>query len=79
MHCRKVSIGRHTLLEKDALQQGVLVAKHQTLIGGCSMSTLEIVQVGLVNTDSLLELLDVLGATLAESSLSLAVTLLAFL
>lgn len=43
------------------------------------MGGLEAVQVRLMDSDSLLELLDVLGAALAESSLGLSVPLLALL
>lgn len=43
------------------------------------MGSLEIVQVGLVDTNRLLKLLDVLGAALPEGSLGLPVTLLALL
>lgn len=71
--------GARTLLEQDALEQRVFVPQHQTLVGGGAVGGLEIVEVRLVDTDSLLELLDVLGATLAERGLSLAVPLLAFL
>lgn len=43
------------------------------------MGSLEVVEVGLVDADGLLELLDVLGAALAESGLGLTVPLLALL
>jgi hypothetical protein len=70
---------RLTLLKKDALQEGVLVAQHQALVGGGAMSSLEAVKVRLMDADGLLELLDVLGAALAEGRLGLAVTLLPLL
>lgn len=70
---------RLTLLQKDTLQEGVLVAQHQALVGGGAMSSLKAVEVGLMDADGLLELLDVLGAALAEGSLGLAVALLPFL
>ena len=43
------------------------------------MSPLEAVEVGLMDADGLLELLDVFGASLTESGLSLTVALLTFL
>lgn len=43
------------------------------------MGGLEAVKVRLVDSDGLLQLLDVLGAALAESSLGLTVSLLALL
>lgn len=68
-----------TFLEKYTFEERVLVSQHQTLVGSRPVSRLEVVEVGLMDTDSLLELLDVLGASLAKSSLCLTVTLLAFL
>lgn len=68
-----------TFLEEDALEQGILVSEHQAFLGGSAMGRLKIVEVGLVDTDGFLELLDVLGASLAEGGLGLAVPLLAFL
>lgn len=75
----KLSLHVNALLKKNALQERVLVAEHQTFIGSCSMGTLQIVQVGLMHANSLLELLDVLSTTLSESGLRLAIALLAFL
>lgn len=68
-----------TLFEQDALQQRVLVAQHETLVGGVPVGRLQVVQVLLVDLDRLLELLDVLGAALAEGGLGLAVPLLPLL
>ena len=71
--------GRLTLLQEDTLKKGVLVAQHQALVSGSAVGRLEALQVALMDADGLLELLDVLGATLAEGSLGLAVALLALL
>jgi len=62
--------------KEDAFQQRVLVAQHETLIGGMTMSSLEIGQVLLVGSDGLLELLNVLCPTLPEGRLCLAISLL---
>ena len=69
----------HTFLEENALQERVLVPQHQTLVRGIAVGGLEAVEVLLVHADRLLELLDVLGAAFAESSLGLAVPLLPLL
>lgn len=76
MHTREL---RHTLLKENSLQQGVLVAEHQTLVGSSSMGRLQVMEVRLMNADSFLELLDVLGSSLTEGSLGLSVSLLALL
>lgn len=68
-----------TFLEQDALQQRVLVAQHQTLVGGAAVALLQVLQGVLMVLDGALELLDVLGAALTEGSLGLAVALLALL
>lgn len=43
-----------TFLEKYTLQERVLVAKHETLVGGMAMSGLQVLQVLLVDADSFL-------------------------
>jgi len=43
------------------------------------MGSLQIMQIGFMNSDSFFQLLDILCATLSERSLSLAVALLTFL
>jgi hypothetical protein len=69
----------NALLEQDTLQKRVLVTQHQTLIRGMAVGRLQVVEILLMNTDRLLQLLDVLGPPLAEGSLSLAVALLSLL
>jgi len=63
------------LLEEDSLQKRVLVTQHQALVRGMAVGRLQVVEILLVNTDRLFQLLDVLGAALPESGLSLAVAL----
>lgn len=65
------------LLKKDPLQERVFVAEHQALVSSRAVGGLQVVKVGLMDADSLFQLLDVLSASLAESSLSLSVSLLA--
>ena len=67
------------LLKKDSLEERILVAEHQTLIGSCAVGRLKVVEVGFMDADGLFQLLDVLCASLTESSLGLSVSLLAFL
>ena len=50
---------------------------HQALVGSRPVSALKIMEVGLVDSNCLLELLDVLCAALAKGGLGLAVALLA--
>lgn len=76
---KDVLVKVRTFFKKDSLQQRIFISQHQTLIGSVSVSRLQIVQVGFVNPDCLLELLDVLGATLAECGLGLSVALFALL
>lgn len=68
-----------TFLEKNSLKQRVLVAEHQTFVGGIAMGGLEVVQVGFVDPDGFLELFDVLGPALTESSLCLPISLFTLL
>ena len=77
--CLQFSVNVDAFLEQDALEKRVFVAQHEALIGSIAVSTLQVVQVGLVDTDGLLELLDVLGTALTEGSLGLSVSLLALL
>lgn len=66
-----------TLFKKDSLQEGVLIAKHQTLIGSSAVGRLEVVKVGLMDANGFLELLDVFGSSFSEGCLRLSITLLA--
>lgn len=75
----QLSLHIDSFLEKDALEQRVLVAQHQTLVGGVTVGSLQVVEVLLMDADSLLELLDVFGAAFTEGGLRLAVSLLALL
>ena len=68
-----------TFLEENSLEKRVLVPEHQTLVRGAAVILLEGLQAFLVVFDGIFELLDVLRAPLAESSLSLSVALFAFL
>lgn len=69
----------HTFLEKDPFKERVLVAKHQALICSAAVSSLQAVEVRLMDADGLLQLLNVFGATLTEGCLGLTVALLALL
>jgi hypothetical protein len=75
----KFGLHINALLKKYALQERVLVAKHQTFIGSCPVGTLQVVQIRLMDADGLLELFDVLSTTLTESGLRLTIALLALL
>lgn len=66
-----------TLFKKDSLQEGVLITKHQTLVGSSAVGRLEAVKVGLMDADSFLELLDIFGSSLSEGCLRLSIALLA--
>lgn len=68
-----------TFLKEDSLEQGVFVPQHQTLVCGIAVGCLEAVEVLFVGADGLLQLLDVLGPTLSESSLCLPIPLLPLL
>lgn len=67
-----------TFLQKDPLEQRVLVSQHQALVGGGSVALLQRLQRLFVPLDGGLQLLDVLGAAFAKGRLSLAIPLLAF-
>lgn len=71
-------ITKHTFLQQDALEQGVLIPQHQTLIRRASVALLQALQGLLIALDSSLELTDILCATLPESSLRLSIALLTF-
>lgn len=66
-----------TFLQKNPLQQRVLIPQHQTFISSTSMRGLQVMQVRLMHANSILELLDILCSALSERSLSLSVSLLA--
>jgi hypothetical protein len=65
-----------TFLEKDSLQQRVLIPQHQTFICGTAMTLLQALQRIFIALDGGLELTDILGPSLAEGSLRLSVALL---
>lgn len=67
------------LFQQDSLEQGVLIAEHQTFIGRMSMALLQALQRVFMLLDGGFQLLDVLGPPLAKSSLGLAVALLPLL
>lgn len=75
----KLGLDIDAFLEEDTFQERVFVSEHQTLIGGGAVSRLEVVEVGLMDTDGLFELLYIFGTTLSEGGLGLPVALLAFL
>jgi len=68
-----------SFFEQDAFEQRVLVAQHQALVGSAPMGRLKVVQVGLVDSDGLFELLDILCAPLSERRLRLPIPLLTLL
>jgi hypothetical protein len=70
---------RLTFFQQDTLKQRVLVAQHQALVGRRTVTLLERAQSIFVLLDRRLQLLDVLGSTFSERSLSLPVPLLSFL
>lgn len=70
-------MGEPTFLQQDALEQRVFISQHKTFISGATMVLLQGLQGLLVMLDGTLQLLDVLGATLAEGGLGLPVPLLA--
>lgn len=74
--CHSNTTAGRTFLEEDALEQGVLVAQHQTLIGGMAMALLEALQRVFMLLDRRLQLLDVLGPPLTEGGLGLTIPLL---
>lgn len=75
----KLSLYVNALFEEYALEQRVLISQHQTLVRGGTMSSIQISQRLLLDTDSLFKLLDVLGSPLSKRCLSLAVSLLPLL
>lgn len=62
-------------LKENTFQERVLVAQHQTLICSMTVGGLQVVEILLMDTDGLFQLLDVLGSPLTEGRLSLAVAL----
>lgn len=75
----KLGLDINSFLEKDALQQRILVAQHQAFIGSASVSCLEIGEIRLMDSNRLFQLLDVLCAALPKGGLRLAVPLLPLL
>lgn len=74
----KFGLDIDSFFEENTLQQRVLVAQHQTLVSGTSVSRLQVGKIRLMDSNRLFQLLDVLCATLSESSLCLTVPLLSF-
>ena len=70
---------RLTLLQENALQQRILVPKHQTLISSSTVALLESLERILMMLDGRFELLDVFCSSLTECCLRLAISLLALL
>lgn len=70
---------KQTLFEENTLKKRVLVSQHQALVSSAAVGGLQTGEVGFMGANGVLELFDVLGSTLAESRLSLAVSLLALL
>lgn len=75
----KFGLDIDALFKENTLEEGVLVPQHQTFVGGGAVGRLEVVEVGLMDANGLLELLDVLSAALSESGLGLSVSLFALL
>lgn len=70
---------QRTLLKENALEERVLVSEHQAFFGGGAVRRLKVVQVGLMDANGLLELLDIFGASFAKGGLGLSVALFALL
>ena len=70
---------KHTFLQQDPLEERVLVTEHQAFVGRAAVTLLQVLQRVFMMLDRTLELLDILGTTLAESGLRLAIALFALL
>jgi hypothetical protein len=77
--CSQFGLDIDTFLKQDPFQKGVLVSQHETLVRRAPVGGLQVVEIGLMNADGLLELLDILRAALSKGRLSLAVPLLPLL
>lgn len=73
----QLSLDINPFLEEDTFQKRVLVTQHQALVRSMAVGRLQVVEILLMDTDRLLQLLDVLCSPFTESCLSLAVTLFA--
>jgi hypothetical protein len=68
-----------TFLQQYPLQKGILISQHEALIRRTPMGRLEIMKVGLMNSNGLLQLLDVFRPALSKGCLGLTVSLLPLL
>lgn len=75
----KLCLNIDALLKENALEERVLVSEHQAFFGGGAVRRLKVVQVGLMDANGLLELLDIFGASFAKGGLGLSVALFALL
>jgi len=75
----KLGLDIDALLQENALQQRILVPKHQTLISSSTVALLESLERILMMLDGRFELLDVFCSSLTECCLRLAISLLALL
>lgn len=66
-----------TFLQQDPFKQGVLVAKHETLVRGTAVTLLQRLKRLLVVFDGVLQLLYIFRPPFPESRLSLPISLLA--
>jgi hypothetical protein len=68
-----------TFLQQYSLQKRVLISQHEALIRRASMCSLQVVKVGFMDSNRLLQLLDIFRPALSKSRLCLTVSLFAFL
>jgi hypothetical protein len=68
-----------TFFQQNTLEQRILVPKHQALVRRCPMTLLEVLESLFMVLDGSFELLDVLGTSLTERGLRLAISLLPLL
>lgn len=73
------SLDIDTFLKEDALEQRILVSKHQTLVSRRAVALLQVGQGLLMLLDGRLKLFDVLRSSFPKCRLCLAVPLLSFL
>lgn len=71
------SLDVDAFLEQDALEQRVLVAQHQTFVGGATVTLLEALKLFFITLDGSLELANVFSTALTKGGLRLSVALFA--
>ena len=68
-----------TFFKQYPFQQGILITKHQTLIGCRTVILLQTLQLFLMSFDCRLQLFNVLGSPLSKRRLGLSIALLSLL